>query len=242
MGAEVLRSETLRAETLGADDQLLRALIEIVPGAVYRARNAGTPDRLGPWPLAFASSQTVELTGRQLEDLMSDAEGFRRLIHPHDADAYWKQLEECVVAGVPFRGTYRLVRPDGVERWVWEQSRGVYDLDGTVLALQGFLADVTARRQNEEARSDEARMAGVRSAARTFEHELRNVLAVTSGYDELLARDELLPEASKRRAAKAHRGAVEAAHIIHQLVNLTTADASDELDWGEHGRTLKVRG
>jgi signal transduction histidine kinase len=107
--------------------------------------------------------------------------------------------------------------------------------------MQGFLSDVTERRRSEAAQSDEARAAGVRAAARTFEHELRNVLAVTAGYAELLARDETLPEAHQRRAAKAHRGAVEAARIIHQLVELTTADPAAEVDWGEQGRTLRVR-
>ena len=224
-----------------ADEQLLRALIDVVPGAVYRARNEGMPDRLGPWRLTFASAQIEALTGRRLQDLLADPEGFRRLIHPQDAQEYWKQLEECLVAGVPFRWSYRLVHPDGEERWVWEESRGVYGIDGTVLAVQGFLADVTERRRSEVARSDEARVAGVRVAARTFEHELRNVLAVTAGYAELLARDETLPPAHQRRAAKAHRGAVEAARIIHQLVDLTTSDGTTELDWGEHGRTLRVR-
>ena len=224
-----------------ADEQLLRTLIDVVPGAVYRARNVGAPDRLGPWRLTFASAQIEGLTGRGLAELLADPEGFRRLIHPLDAGDCWKQLDDCLVAGVPFRGTYRLVQPNGDELWVWEDSRGVYDTDGTLLAMQGFLADVTERKRNEAARSDEARAAGVRVAARTFEHELRNVLAVTAGYSELLARDESLPEAHQLRAAKAHRGAVEAARIIHQLVDLTTADPTSELDWGEHGRTLKVR-
>jgi PAS domain S-box-containing protein len=224
-----------------ADAQLLRALIDVVPGAVYRAHNVGAPDRLGPWRLTFASAQIEGLTGRQLPDLMSDAEGFRRLIHPQDVVAYWRDLEQCLVLGVPFRRTYRLVHPGGEERWVWEESRGVYDADGTLRAMQGFLSDVTERRRSEAARSDEARAAGVRTAARTFEHELRNVLAVTAGYSELIARDAALPERHQRRAAKAHRGAVEAARIIHQLVEVTTADPPAELDWGEHGRTLRVR-
>jgi signal transduction histidine kinase len=236
-----LAADALCPEVHLADEQLLRALIEVVPGAVYRARNVGAPHRQGPWRLTFASAQIEGLTGRRLPDLLADAEGFRRLIHPGEAADYWKQLEDCLAVGMSFRRTYRLVHPAGEERWVWEESRGVYDADGTLLAMQGFLSDVTERRRHEAARSDEARAAGVRAAARTFEHELRNVLAVTAGYAELLARDAALPETYQRRAAKAHRGAVEAARIIHQLVELTTADSHRELDWGEHGRTLKVR-
>ncbi|HEU5318783.1 MAG TPA: PAS domain-containing protein [Chloroflexota bacterium] len=222
-----------------ADEQLLRALIDILPGAVYRARNAGFPDRLGPWPLVFASPQTADLAGRTSEDLLHDTEGFRRLIHPHDAEAYWSGLEECLVAGTPFRASFRLVHPDGSERWVWEESRGVYDTDGHILGIQGFLADVTERRKTEAERSGEARMAGVRVAARTFEHELRNVLAVTCGYAEMLAGDGTLPEAQRRRASRAAASAHEAAQIIRQLVDVAT---SEEIDWGAHGHTLRVRG
>lgn len=222
-----------------ADEQLLRALIEILPGAVYRARNAGFPDRLGPWPLVFASSQTAHMAGRTTEDLLADPEGFRRLIHPEDTAAYWCGLEECLVAGTPFRASFRLVQPDGSERWVWEESRGVYDAEGRILGVQGFLADVTERRRTEAERSGEARLAGVRVAARTFEHELRNVLAVTCGYTEMLANDASLSDVQRRRAAKASASAQEAARVIHQLVDVAT---SDEIDWGAHGRTLRVRG
>jgi signal transduction histidine kinase len=83
-----------------------------------------------------------------------------------------------------------------------------------------------------------ARLAGVRVAARTFEHELRNVLAVTCGYTEMLATDESLPGDQRRRAAKANRSAREAARIIQQLVDVAT---SEEVDWGAYGRTLRVR-
>ncbi len=84
-----------------------------------------------------------------------------------------------------------------------------------------------------------ARLAGVRVAARTFEHELRNVLAVTCGYAEMLAQDESLTEEQRRRAARAHRSAREAARIIQELVDVAS---SDEIDWGVYGRTLRVRG
>ncbi len=43
----------------------------------------------------------------------------------------------------PFVLRYRLRRSTGEERWVWEQGQGIFDAAGQVVALEGFVADIT---------------------------------------------------------------------------------------------------
>ena len=223
-----------------ADQQLLRSLIETLPGTVYRARNAGYPNALGPWPLVFIAGQCNALTGFDPETLAGDGDRtFTRLIHPADRAAVEKQVAKEVGRGAAFHISYRIRHAGGGERWVWEQGRGIYDAEGLVLGMQGFVADATDGRRDEHARSEEARLAGVRLTARTFEHELRNLLAITAGYTEVLLKDPALPERSRRRAERAHSCVMEAATIIRELVD---AVSLAETNWGEaHGTTLAVR-
>src|SRR6185436_1745965 len=37
----------------------------------------------------------------------------------------------------------------GTEKWVWERGQGIFAADGVVVALEGFVTDVTARHQAE---------------------------------------------------------------------------------------------
>ncbi|MEI9962320.1 MAG: PAS domain-containing protein [Limisphaerales bacterium] len=48
-----------------------------------------------------------------------------------------------------FELTYRIRTADGAEKWVWERGRGIFSDKGDLFALEGFITDVTAKRQAE---------------------------------------------------------------------------------------------
>ncbi len=59
----------------------------------------------------------------------------------------------AVRAGVParraYRTTYRVTTKQGEERWLWEQGQGVYGSGGEMLALEGFVTDLTELRRTQ---------------------------------------------------------------------------------------------
>jgi PAS domain S-box-containing protein len=65
------------------------------------------------------------------------------LIHPEDRDQIWADVQEAVKAKQPYRLTYRIRTRQGRIKWVWEQGRGVYGPDGELVALEGFITDVS---------------------------------------------------------------------------------------------------
>jgi hypothetical protein len=74
---------------------------------------------------------------------------------------------------------------------------------------------------------DQARLDGVRLAARTLEHHLTNHLTLTVGYAELIAEDPELPERLRemaRQVLESAQAAVESVRSMRQVDSLSLID------------------
>jgi hypothetical protein len=73
----------------------------------------------------------------------------------------------------------------------------------------------------------QARLQGVRLAARTLEHHLTNHLTLTVGYAELIAKDPELPERLRemaRQVLESAQAAVESVRRMRQIDSLSLID------------------
>ena len=96
--------------------------------------------------MEYVSHGCRALTGFDPVDLVdSRVISFARLIHPDDRARVDETVRRAVEAAVPFRITYRLLRADGRQRWVWEQGVGVAGPLGRPETVEGFITDVTDR-------------------------------------------------------------------------------------------------
>ena len=77
-------------------------------------------------------------------------------------------------------------------------------------------------------RLDEARLEGVRLAARTLEHHLTNHLTLTVGYAELIAEDPDLPERLREMAVQVLDSAHAAVESVRQLRQVERIQLVDE--------------
>src|SRR5918911_1932794 len=74
---------------------------------------------------------------------------------------------------------------------------------------------------------DQARLDGVRLAARTLEHHLTNHLTLTVGYAELIAEDPELPERLRdmaRQVLASAQAAVECVRRVRQVESVNLID------------------
>lgn len=114
-------------------------LVEQLPGMVYRCRFRHARQML------FVSDGCAALTGFEAARFVAnDGLSFDGMIHPDDQTAVSNQLTECVREKRPYRLIYRLLLPDGSERWVLERGR-VMQQDGADALLVGFIIDHTER-------------------------------------------------------------------------------------------------
>lgn len=111
---------------------------------------------------------------------------------------------------------YRVVRPNGEQRWVHVRGRAVFELgkDGCFAATRyvGTMQDVTARKVDEER---------LRLLAREVDHRANNLLAVVQGTVALSEADD--PQALKRVIS----GRVNALARAHQLLAQARWEGAD---------------
>jgi len=75
-------------------------------------------------------------------------DSFTDLIHREDRPRVLRALER-LAAGVAFEETYRIVRPDGSERWILARTYPVGVEDGEIYRYVGIAEDVTGRMLDE---------------------------------------------------------------------------------------------
>jgi PAS domain S-box-containing protein len=148
-------------EELRESQRRLSSLMANLPGMAYRCRN--DPD----WTMEFVSEGSFDLTGYRSEELVGNRTiAYAELIHQDDRQPVWEQVQAAVQQGTPFRLLYRIETAGGEERWVWEQGSGVWSSQGELLALEGFITDVTERTKAEKAlRESEERYRTLAEAA-----------------------------------------------------------------------------
>lgn len=116
-----------------------------VPGMVY----CMSIDR--DWTCLFVSEGCYDLTGYQPEDLMNNCRiSYRQLIHPEDQNLVQLERQAAIADRRPFQIVYRILTATEELKWVWEQGRGTFDSNGEILAIEGFVLDITVRKRAEQ--------------------------------------------------------------------------------------------
>lgn len=148
-------------EALRKSRQSLSILMGNLPGMAYRCRNDTH------WTMEFSSEGCLDLTGYRPDDLVGNRKlSYASLIHPDDRAHVWDEIQKALIGRHPFRVVYRIKTAFSQEKWVWEQGRGIFSPEGGVVAVEGFITDITEHRRMEE---------------RLRESEQRLVLAQKSG-------------------------------------------------------------
>jgi len=182
-------TERLRAEEAARESQrMLMTLMSNLPGMVYRCRN----DR--NWTMEFVSDGCRNLTGYTPRDLTDPAGvAYGEIIHPDDRDEVWNAVQLAIGKGEPFQINYRIITAEGMEKWVWEQGRGVAADGGTAEVLEGFITDITEQKRAEREREEFSRMleeknSELESIINATSHDLRAPLVNIHGFAEELGR------------------------------------------------------
>ncbi len=120
-------------------------LVERLPLVVYVDK---LDDKSSP---LYVSPQIAQLMGYSQEEWLADADLFTNCLHPDDRDRVLADLVDRNAGLNPSRTMfldYRLIARDGRVVWIRDDEIVVDDGDGHPAAAQGYMQDVTARRQD----------------------------------------------------------------------------------------------
>lgn len=142
--AELERRVAERTAALQESQRQLATLVDNLPGAAYRCAN--DPQ----WSMEYISGGIEGLTGYPCADFLGNrVRSYESVIHPEDRQAVWESVQGGIAARAPYQMEYRLLSAAGEARWVWERGGGVFAEDGSLVALEGFIADITERKRAE---------------------------------------------------------------------------------------------
>jgi len=125
-------------------------LFNKLPGMLYRAKCDEN------WTMEFVSDGCKSLTGYESQDvLLNKSISFADIIHHDDFDWTSKVVFNALDEKKYFNFEYKIITKDGKLKWVWEQGFGVYDNEGKVECVEGFITDITEQRiQNDNLKSE----------------------------------------------------------------------------------------
>jgi diguanylate cyclase (GGDEF)-like protein/PAS domain S-box-containing protein len=138
-------TERMRADdALRAAETRYRTLVEQLPLAVYIDRVDASSSNL------YTSPQIEPMLGYSVEEWVATPSLFVEVLHPEDRERVLAAHERTHATGEPFHAEYRLVSRDGRVVWVHDEARIITDPGSGEQVLQGYLLDITARREAEE--------------------------------------------------------------------------------------------
>jgi diguanylate cyclase (GGDEF)-like protein/PAS domain S-box-containing protein len=142
--------------------RMLKTLLANIHGVVYRCRDDAHHT------LEFASQGCLTVTGYDVAQLLhNQGIAFEALKHPDDQLWVAEAMRLALKERRAFDLEYRLIHADGGVRWIWDRGSGVHDAQGNVLAIEGFIHDVTSRKEAEH---------GLREAERRYRGLFDNAL------------------------------------------------------------------
>jgi len=131
-------------ERLREAEAKYRTLVERLPLATYINTLGETIET------SYMSPQIEPMLGYAAEDWYVPG-FFPQILHPDDRDWVLAEAARVHSTGEPFSGEYRLVGKDGRTVWIDDHTMAVRDDEYRPLFLQGYLIDVTARKESEQA-------------------------------------------------------------------------------------------
>jgi PAS domain S-box-containing protein len=140
-----LQLEMIEAETaLRRSEERFRRLAENAQDIIFRWR-------VEPPGLEYISPSVTTITGYQPEEFYADPGLLRRITHPDDQQT----MLDMVEGKRPFQAVaVRMIARDGHTVWLERRSHPVYDEQGTLIATEGIVRDMTERLQIEQEKED----------------------------------------------------------------------------------------
>ncbi len=173
------RSSTITLETAGVASekstglhdtaQLLTTITSDLVGMIYRCRIDAD------WSMELVSDGCLKLTGYRPDELVLNRHvSYEQITHPEDRERVRATIHAALTEHNNYEVEYRILRADGLVRWVSERGVGIFGQTGQLVGLEGFIQDISDRIASNKALHEAVR--GYRSI---FENATEGIFQTT---------------------------------------------------------------
>ncbi|HEX5201752.1 response regulator [Paractinoplanes rhizophilus] len=210
------RRQRRRAEeALRESEERFRLIAEHAQDVIFRYRLHPTP------AMEYLSPAVEEITGYRPDQFYADPELIFRTVDPEDRgtlEASWRSVE-------PGTLTIHFRHHAGGAAWVEQRASSVADKTGRVVAVEGILRDITERTRLEQQLRQAERLDSLGQLAGGIAHDFNNILAVISGYADILA-DELADHPVRPDVQAIEQAAARGSGLTRQLLIFSRLEPS----------------
>ncbi|MDX8490453.1 PAS domain-containing protein [Mesorhizobium sp. VK22B] len=138
-------------EALRAREREQSLLVDMVPSHVWRLAPDGEPTFYNKRLIDFLGLDVVDVGKPGMTRLAAFITG---LVHPDDRANVTETLSRSIATGEDFSARYRLLRADGVYRWLQSRAEPLRDDSGVILQWYGANVDIDDEVRTQEALRD----------------------------------------------------------------------------------------
>ena len=177
-GVSVVVQEITEHVALQESEEKFRHMAEHIKDALWLV-DAKT------YQILYVNPSYKRIWGLTCQSLYDQPLSWLDAVHPEDSERVKSALEKQAFTR-KFEEEFRIVRPDGSIRWIWDRGFPILDKSGQVYRIVGIAEDITERAQAEEKTKASLREKEV--LLKEVHHRVKNNLQVISSLINLQAR------------------------------------------------------
>jgi PAS domain S-box-containing protein len=129
-------------EAIRESEERFRQMAENVEEVFWMSDASGTRG-------LYVNPAYETIWGRSCQSFRQQPLSWQDAIHPDDRERVAGMYDHIVKQG-SFAAEFRILRPDGSIRWIWDRGFPIHDETGRVNRIVGIAMDITTRKQAEE--------------------------------------------------------------------------------------------
>ncbi|SPE26878.1 putative Histidine kinase [Candidatus Sulfotelmatomonas gaucii] len=164
------------------------------------------------------SPETYSLFGVSPAEFKPARDSFAALIHPGDKENFMQYWDENTAEFQPINHEFRILKPDGKERWISCRGTPRYDDGGSPIHYSGLFLDITERREADQVLRKFEKLSAAARLSAAIAHEINNPLSAMSNLIYLAKKAPGVPQSIAELLVQAEHELERVAHVTRQAL------------------------